>query len=134
MYLSLLKPEEKSLFLGLAYELASADGSYSNEEKLIIESYCNEMQIEFNKELMVNSIDEILKKIVEISDDRTKKIIIFEVIGLAMVDGTYAESEKSMILNMEKLFGIGNSFVKRCENVLYEYIQLQEKINKLILV
>ena len=76
MYLTLLNQEEKMLFLELAYEIACADGIYSKEEKLIMDSYCKEMQIELKKEFIKMSMDEILEKIAEVSDDRSKKIII----------------------------------------------------------
>lgn len=133
MYLGLLKQEEKKLFLELVYELASADGNYSDTEKAIIETYCAEMQIEFYESSIRNPINEVLEKIAEISDEKTKKIIIFEAIGFAMIDGVYAEAEKIMILNMGKLFGVENNFIKQCETLLNEYIQLQEKVNHLIL-
>lgn len=35
MYLNLLKENEKELFICLAYDLASADGNYSDEEGVI---------------------------------------------------------------------------------------------------
>lgn len=43
MYLAVLSKEAKELFLGLAFDLASADGNYSDEEKVIINGYCQEM-------------------------------------------------------------------------------------------
>ena len=133
MYLTLLNQEEKMLFLELAYKIACADGVYSEEEKLIMDSYCKEMQIKLKEEFIKMSMDEILEKISTVSDDRNKKIFIFEAIGLAMIDGTYAEEEENMILHMANLFGVENVFVKHCENILNEYIKLQEKMNNLIL-
>ena len=39
MYLALLNEEKKKLFLDLSYCIASADGVYSDDEKLMISSY-----------------------------------------------------------------------------------------------
>lgn len=132
MYLALLDEKEKGLFLGLAYALASADGDYSDEEKAVINGYCQEMQTQFELE-MIKSTDYIVSEIKAKSNEKVKKIFIFELIGLAMADGDYSDNERALIRKMEKEFNTEKEFAKRCEDVLNEYITFQERINRLIL-
>jgi hypothetical protein len=133
MYLSVLNSEEKALFLGLSYNLATSDGVYSTEEKATIAGYCQEMQTTFDEEKMVKPTDEIIHVLSEKSTEKTKKIIVFEAIGLAMADNNYDDGERKIVLDMEKEFGLASGFAAKCEAVLKEYISFQNKINALVL-
>ena len=133
MYLAMLSGEEKELFLGLAYALASSDGNYSDEEKAMMNGYCQEMQITFVKEEMVKPTEYLLKRFNEISNHKTKKIIVFEAIGLAMADGSYDDSERELIARIEENFQLETGFAEKCESILSEYILFQAKINQLII-
>ena len=134
MYLSLLNKNEKIYFLGLAYNIATIDGNYSNEEKAMINGYCQEMQVEFNEKTMINSNDFFITKINSSSDNKVKKIILFELIGLAMSDNNYDEIEKEMVLDLSKSFKIESSYLDKCEDALIKYITFQNKLNKLVLL
>lgn len=133
MYLSTLTNEEKVLFLGLAFDLASSDGDYSAEEQAIVQGYCYEMQIEFDENTMIKPSDEIIQEISRISSQRTKKIIVFEAIGLAMADNNYDDNERSIISGMEKSFGLDEKYGIACEKAISEYILLQNSINNLVI-
>ncbi len=133
MYLTLLDEKEKESFLGLAYNLAAADGNYSDEEKAMIRSYCQEMQFEFDDTKMVKETSELLNAINSGSNTKIKKIIIFELIGLAMADGGYDKDEKELINLAEKQFGIEEGFAKKCEDGLIKYIEFQTALNQIVL-
>lgn len=133
MYLALLGKEEKELFLGLAYNMAASDGYYSDVEKETIAEYCKEMQIDFNENTMIKPIEKLLNRFNEISDGKIKKIIVFELIGLAMVDNNYNVEEKKLMKKIEEAFGIEQGFDEKCELIISEYISFQQKINQLIL-
>ena len=133
MYLALLNENEKVEFLELAYNLATIDGDYSEAEKNMIAGYCQELQIEFDEKAMVNPMDELIKKIAQNSNEKTKKIIIFELIGLAMADENYDNDERKIIANMENEFGVPGNFANTCENILNEYITFQNRINSLVI-
>ena len=134
MYLSLLNENEKIYFLGLAYNIATIDGNYSNEEKAMINGYCQEMQVEFNEKTMINSNDFFITKINSSSDNKVKRIILFELIGLAMSDNNYDEIEKEMVLDLSNSFEIESSYLDKCEDALIKYITFQNKLNKLVLL
>lgn len=133
MYLALLSKEEKEIFLGIAFHLAVADGDYSDEEKEVMNGYCQETQCVFDEKTMVKPIDTLIKAIKLNSDNRVKKIFIFELIGLVMADSNYSEDERTLINNLEMEFDIGPGFAENCETVLSEYIAFQTKLNQLIL-
>lgn len=132
MFLNLLDERKKSLFLGLAYNLAQVDGNYSKEEELMIQSYCQEMQIEFNMR-MAKDTASIVSDLCTICDSKEKRIIAFEIIGLAMIDGKYDLSEKELIENMVEKFGVDNEFTEKCEIEISRYMEVQKEINKLIM-
>lgn len=132
MYLARLNDEEKELFLGIAYNLALADGVYSEKEEAMLDAYGKEMDIKVECSNMRYSTNEIVEKLKRKCSLEKKKIILFECTGLAMIDGTYDENEKNFILNMQMEFGIEENFVFKCEKVLRKYIFLQDEINRLV--
>lgn len=133
MYLNLLKEKEKELFIGLAYDFAAADGNYSDDEKLIINGYCQEMNISFEQKSMVKPAIDIVREISEDSSKQVKKVFIFELIGLAIVDGYYDENERTLIKQMEDKFQIDAGYADKCEQVISEYVAFQRKINQLVM-
>ena len=133
MYLALLDEKEKELFLGLAYNLAAADGNYSDEEKAVISGYCQEMQFGFDEKNMVKATDVLLDLINSNSSMKTKKIIIFELVGLAMADASYDADERALINLAEKQFGVKKGYANNCEGELSKYIEFQTKLNQIVL-
>ncbi len=75
MYLALLSEKEKEMFLGVAFNLAAVDGDYSDEEKTVINGYCQEMQCIFDEKTMVKPMDVLIKDIKSNSDNRIKKFL-----------------------------------------------------------
>lgn len=133
MYLSLLKEEEKKIFLELAYEVVFLDNDFSEKEQLMIESYCNEMQIEVPPVIRARSLAELIGTIKEEWGEREKKIVLFEIIGLAMIDGNFDEEERKSIAYMTEVFGLQDEFRDGCEILLRGYAEMQNRMNTLVL-
>lgn len=133
MYLSMLNEKQKKMFLEYVYNLASVDGDYSEKEKALVESYCWEMHIIDLRDHMQMSLDEIIDTMEAECGERERRIIVFEAIGLAMVDGNYDGAERDMIRKMMKKFDIDNAFGAECERQIKEYIKLQNRVNELVL-
>lgn len=133
MYLSQLNKEEKTLFLGLAYAIATADRDYSIEEQNMIAEYCREMQVEFDEKTIIKSLDCIIETVNKISNTRVKKIFVFEAIGLAMVDKNYDDKERKIVSYMRNEFNLEKEFLQKCESAINEYIEFQNRINNLVL-
>ncbi len=133
MYLALLSKEEKENFLGMAYNLAVVDGNYSDDEKALMEAYCQELKCTFDETTMVKPEDVLVDYIKKNSTNTVKRIFIFELIGLAMADGNYDETERNMISRMIKEYNIDDNYAKECEKMLDEYLILQRNLNNLVL-
>jgi len=133
MYLFTLRKEVKDLFLEFAYHIAMADGVYQDEERLTMESYCNEMRIPLDETKIRSSVDEILDSIDKECNDQEKRIILFEAIGMAVCDNDFHPTERRLINCAVKHFGWSNEFADKCEQFLWEYMKLQENINNLVI-
>lgn len=133
MYLGLLNEEQKELCIGLAINLASIDGNFSDEEKTMIDAYCYEMGISYDYSKEIAEISDIVERLHVISDMREKKIIVFEAIGLAMADNDFHEKERIMIRTMVEKFNMEESYIDKCEHVIEEYTQFQTRINSLVI-
>lgn len=66
MYLSLLNEKQKELCIGLAINLASVDGNFSEDERVMLDGYCYEMGITYDYTKEVASSQEIVEKLCEI--------------------------------------------------------------------
>ena len=51
----------------------------------------------------------------------------------ALVDGNYDKTERTIIEQMAKTFEIKESYTKECEQLLEEYLKLQNRINQTVL-
>lgn len=94
MFLKMLSEDQKKLFMEFAYAMADADDNIAPEEIDIMRAYMEEMEFEITEKPALRKIEEILADINRVSDIQTKKIFLFEIIGLIMADGVYDDSEK----------------------------------------
>lgn len=133
MYLSMLTEKQKEYFLKLAYQMALIDNNLSENEKIMMESYCNEMQIPVPENIREESIDEIIESMRSEATVVEKKIMIFEILGLALADGSYDEVEKEIIQKALNAFGLDKAFGDFCEKKVSEYLNIQEELNLKIL-
>ena len=130
MYLAQLNQDEKEIFLGLAQVLSKVDNIVSIEENQMMKQYCKEMEID-NKFYSQN-VPEMITKVAGY-DSKTKKIIILELIGLALCDTKYDIREKEFILNLAEKMNVTNEFIDKCEQLVREYISIQNRINKVVI-
>lgn len=133
MYLALLNKDQKEMFLGLAYNLSNIDGDYSSSEQQMIESYCGEMNIEYSDSIAKVELNTIMENINKIFDNKSIKIVLFELIGLAMVDNNFDETEHAFLNSIQNLFSVDSEFMSKAENYIKNYLDLQLNINTLIL-
>ncbi len=133
MYLALLNKEQKECFLGLAYNIANIDGNYSDSEQQLIESYCAEMDIEYLDSIAKKDFNSLLSNITSLFDNKTIRIVIFELIGLAMIDDNFDEPEHKFINSIIDMFTVESDFINKSENLIKSYLALQFSINTLIL-
>lgn len=132
MFLRLLNNDQKKLFLDLALTIAQADEDFSESELNTIKEYCDEMNIKLDKTTPDFPLNQLIDNISNSTNETEKKIIVFETLGLAMVDGIFDEREKKIIEMMSLYFSLDNNFMSQCEEIINEYIKFQNKINSII--
>lgn len=133
MYLALLNKEQKECFLGLAYNISNIDGNYSESEQKLLESYCDEMNLDYSDSVVKKDLEKLFSNLSDIFDERTIKIVAFELIGLAMVDNNFDKSEYDMINKIIGRFAIDSDFIKNSQRLIQTYLEVQFNINALIL-
>lgn len=133
MYLSLLNDRQKQLFLMLSYNLANSDGDFSEAEQLMINSYATEMGISPNINNSFLDDSQIIDELEKSTGKREKKIIIFELIGLAMSDSSYNALEHETIRKVATKFAIDAAFEEYCEKKISEYLMFQNSLNEVVL-
>ena len=133
MYLKLLNDQEKKAFLELACDLSAVDGNFEQAESLMISEYCNEMDISFEECSTNGDITVLLNKLNETLDGKSKKIILFELLGLALCDNMFDNKERDFIYSIAENFGIDKNIVNAFEDVISKYIKIQHDIDDMIL-
>ena len=78
-------------------------------------------------------IRNLVENIKDNSDEQERKIILFELLGLAYADADFAKEEQEFIQSTKDVFGIEDVFVKETSLLLEQYMELQEKITKHVL-
>lgn len=132
MFLHLLNNEQKELFLDLAIKAAEANGVVELEEKNLLKAFSIEMQIP-SRYKTEKTTDEILAQLSKISNEREKKILSFELIGILLADGTYDDKEKVFITQISEQSNIPIDEIEKMINVIDEYKAVYNKICDIVL-
>ena len=103
MLLKEVNEKEAQAFLKLATEFISVDGNIDVKEKQIIDRYSKALNITNPVNSM--EVDDAKKVLVEASE-RVKNIVYFELLGLALVDGEYENTEIDFLEDLSNAFGI----------------------------
>lgn len=117
--------------------LANSDDTFAKEEKNLYNEYLEELNI-IESEIPntnLNSVYEILKN----SSERSKNIIYFELIGLALIDGEYDEKEvdfleeigKNLDIKRSKRISFANYFYNFVDVYGFSVVDAESKINLL---
>lgn len=131
MFLNILNDEQKKLFLKLAIKAAEANDIITDEEKNMISSFAKEMQIQPFYSVNEN-MECLLNRMCCISSTKTKRIFLFEILGIIFSDSEYDDKEKNFISEIIKAFNIEESVVTEMTNIINEYTHLYKKITSII--
>ena len=133
MYLEFLKGRERELCIELAINLASTDGNFSQKERLLIEGQCADAGVTYDFRKELTPLQEIIECLIAESNLTERKIIVFEMVRLAIVDNVFHENEKDLIGDLAVQFELEDSYIEQCKEVLEAYMNIEEKINLLVL-
>ena len=119
--------------MDLAYLLSSVDNDFSDEEKMVMASYLNELGISYDYEANAKSAEEVIAQLNASCDEGEKKVIVFELVSLAMSDENFDNNERAFIGKLCESFGFATSFCSQCEEALRAFLEAQDRLSALIL-
>ena len=137
MLLRELNEKEAQGFLKIATEFINVDGNIHVQEKQIIDKYSKEL----STTIAVNSMEiEDAKKVLSQASQRIKNIVYFELLGLAIVDGEYENTEIDFLEDLSKDFNIDRATKFKYANFYYDIdkmkdlseVELDEKLNDIV--
>lgn len=123
MFLNQLLQNEKEAFVSLSIHAAKANDVVEKEEIAMIEEYCKEMEIESFDLDNAMELDKILE-IYEKSEQKHKKIVLLETLGLLYADGEYDKQEKRFVYDCSEKIGLTKEDVARIEKLLVKYLDI----------
>lgn len=132
MLLGQLSEKNKKLFLQLEMILANIDGSFSKSEKELIERHCKEMGIDSADYSADVSLDETVKNIYENISIKEKKIILIELITLAVIDGVYDDKEKALVDSLRKMLGIPEEVGVQALELVQRLVKVSAEIENFV--
>ena len=111
MYLADLSREQKDLFLDLSIFSMQIDGVVESREQNLVYEYCKEMGIECRSSTNSNTVDEVLKRLEEISTSSEMKKISVELVALMYADEDFADEENALLKKLQEVFGFSSHFM-----------------------
>ena len=130
MYLNYLEENEKKAFLKLAHMIANSDDEFCDNERIIINSYCNEMgikDIEFDKNELIDIVAYQFKT------DQSRRIVIFELMNIINANGEFKDNERAIIDVLLKEFNIEEKFLNDVKQWSDSMSHLVEQGYKLVI-
>lgn len=122
MFLNELNKNEAVAFVNVVSEFANIDNTFAKEEKEVLDGYLEELNLDKDS-VGKMKFDDSLKTLNE-STDRIKKIVYFELIGIALVDGEYQDKEVDFLDNIANEFAISRSKRIAFANYFYNFTDI----------
>ena len=123
MFLNQLSYQEKKMFLDLCIHVANANSELVYEEKMMISEYCTEMNLPpielYETEPFVTVADYFA-----LADDKVKKIVVLEILGLAYCDGAYDDKELALVMSFIEKIGLSQETYEELNNAIIEYYKI----------
>ncbi len=132
MYLNKLSGEQKNLFLDLCIHAAMANNVLADEEKALIDQYCDEMDISSPRYSAETSVEDVRAKLAEISSEPEKRIIVLEIAALMLADNEHDESEKAFMRELTQSLGITDDEYDKILDFVGKIIGLYSEINEFV--
>ncbi|MBD7909800.1 MULTISPECIES: hypothetical protein [Clostridium] len=137
MFLNELNKNQATAFINLVNQFANVDQVFAKEEKELIDDYIKELNID--KEVVNSmSFEEIVDEL-KVANNRTKLIVYFELVGLALVDGDYGDKEIdfldeiaiSLDIRRDKKIAFANYFFNFKDVYNFSVVEAESKIKLL---
>ncbi|OPF50502.1 hypothetical protein BH721_11085 [Clostridium baratii] len=124
MFLKEFNKEEAKAFINLVNQFANVDDNFVKEEEKLIKEYKKELNIEEDYDLVL-AYDDVIS-ILRRSSERIKKIVYFELVGLALIDGNYEDIEVDFLDKIAIDLDINRSMKIEFANFFYNFKEVSE--------
>ncbi len=131
MYLGELNAKQKNCFLDLGIGLAAADGNFSDTEKNTIHLLCDEMRMEDRYQAEA-SPEEAIRFFTSEASRHIQRIVVFELLGIAMADSVYEARELELVSKIAKAFSIGEDEIKEISDAVAQLYGLYVKFSRFV--
>ena len=121
MVLKELSRKEGIAFIQLGIEFVKMDSAFAKEKEFQVDQYLKELELQ-RQDLEELSFTEALSCIKQ-SSERIRKIIYFELLGLALVDGECEDHEVGFLEELANSLKIDRASKFKYANFYYEYIE-----------
>ena len=125
MLLFELSKEESKAFMRIVLEFVSIDNKVNREEKNIVAKYLSKLNL--SREEANNLTVEEAKEILKNSEDKIKKMIYFDLLGVALIDGDYETSEIDFLDEIANQFNISRANKIAFANYYYKLDNMKDK-------
>ena len=132
MYLRRLSQPAKEVFIDIAKYLCNADGIVDKREEKLLAAYGEELQMTISLDAPQKSLEALATNLNAATDRIQKRIVVFELMGLALVDGTYADEEKAFFKLLGEKLDLRPTFTERCEASIRAYMAVHKEIDEVI--
>lgn len=127
MLLKEFNDNQKINFWKLANILVKADGKMEDSEKNMLDEYKDELGIgEYEYYEGTESLESIINDMN--LDIRLKKILMFELLGLAFADDYFDQEEKELLVKIQALIELNDETVKKLGKMVNELFDLYSRI------
>lgn len=124
MLLQELNRDEAKGFVKIVSEFEKVDNNISTEEEELLKRYLT--KFDFSEEDVKNITLNDAKNILIAADDRIKKIVYFELVGVALIDGEYENSEVDFLEELSVKLGITRSDKIAFANYYYDFENIKQ--------
>lgn len=124
MFLKEFNKDESKAFINLVNQFATVDNKFVKEEEKLIKEYKSELNLEEEGDLVLD-YDEVIS-ILRRSSERIKKIVYFELVGLALIDGNYEDIEVDFLDKIAIDLDINRAIKIEFANFFYNFKESSE--------
>ncbi len=132
MYLNRLNDEQKDLFIDLCIHAAYANEKFVDEEKELINAYCDEMHLSDVRYESRKTLDDVTDRLTEISSKTELRIILLEIGALMLSDNVYDEHEQAFMKELAHRSGLTDKGLEEMFDCLKGLTSLYARIDTII--
>lgn len=132
MYLNRLNDNQKELFIDISIHAAESNNEFAEQEKELINQYCNEMNI-FPARYTANStLDDAMNKLINISTEEEKRMIVVELTGLVLSDNNFDKFEQQFMDDLSQKLKLDNNQIAYLIRQLNSLTEIYGNIDRFV--